>query len=107
MGNNYMNRPRQVYGGARYTARFDRYHCGCTEDVTGCGAASAAVVCPREPACDCHSPAEAAVTCVGQTVTMAYVPMQVWGDIYDVDRALCRGTLFRDLDKPFTGGRGV
>ncbi len=36
-------------------------------------------------------------------VGMFYVPMQSWGDLYDPDAALCRGTLFQDLDKPFIG----
>ncbi|MCD8119008.1 MAG: spore coat associated protein CotJA [Lachnospiraceae bacterium] len=34
---------------------------------------------------------------------MAYVPVQPWGEIYDLDKALQRGTIFADLDKPFLG----
>ncbi|MGN1081761.1 MAG: spore coat associated protein CotJA [Acutalibacteraceae bacterium] len=34
---------------------------------------------------------------------MAYVPFQQYGDLYDETRALEAGTLFADLDKPFTG----
>ena len=37
-------------------------------------------------------------------LTMAYVPIQQWGDTYDDDKALSRGTLFPDLDLPFSGG---
>ncbi len=36
------------------------------------------------------------------TVTaMAYVPYQNAGKLYAPEQALCRGTLFPDLDKPF------
>ena len=40
-------------------------------------------------------------------LTMAYVPMQKWRDIYTVDVALARGTLFSELDKPFLGRRAL
>ena len=35
------------------------------------------------------------------TVTMAYVPFQNAGELYAPEQALCRGTLFPELDKPF------
>lgn len=34
-------------------------------------------------------------------LAMAYVPIQAWGDTYTPARALCRGTLFPQLDLPF------
>ena len=34
-------------------------------------------------------------------LAMAYVPIQSWGDTYPPCRALCRGTLFPQLDLPF------
>lgn len=34
-------------------------------------------------------------------LAMAYVPIQCWGDTYTAPRALCRGTLFPQLDLPF------
>ncbi|MBQ3195078.1 MAG: spore coat associated protein CotJA [Clostridia bacterium] len=40
-------------------------------------------------------------------LAMAYVPDQCWGDLYDETLALQRGTLFADLDKPFTGRKQV
>ena len=40
-------------------------------------------------------------------LAMAYVPWQEWGALYDEEQALCRGTLFPDLDKPFLGGKQV
>lgn len=36
-------------------------------------------------------------------IAMAYVPMQKWNDVYTENDALCRGTLFPELDKPFYG----
>ena len=38
---------------------------------------------------------------------MAYVPMQKFKDIYDLDVALARGTIFAQLDKPFLGRRPI
>lgn len=42
------------------------------------------------------------------TVTMAYVPYQNAGRLYSPEQAICSGTLFPELDKPFapdcTGG---
>ena len=41
------------------------------------------------------------------SVTMAYVPFQQQPVIYDEEKtALCEGTLFPELNKPFTG-KGV
>lgn len=39
--------------------------------------------------------------------TMAYVPFQTDCSEYDAEKALCRGTLFLNLDKPFFGGKCV
>ncbi len=36
-------------------------------------------------------------------LAMAYVPMQKFENIYSVNEALTRGTLFKDLDLPFLG----
>ncbi|MBR4956081.1 MAG: spore coat associated protein CotJA [Clostridia bacterium] len=35
---------------------------------------------------------------------MAYVPWQNWSETYDNQRALCRGTIFPQLDLPFGYG---
>ena len=32
---------------------------------------------------------------------MAYVPNQSWGDLYEPEEALSKGTIFRNLDYPF------
>ncbi|MDD5949076.1 MAG: spore coat associated protein CotJA [Lachnospiraceae bacterium] len=36
-------------------------------------------------------------------IAMAYVPWQTWQNIYEPPKALMVGTIFADLDKPFTG----
>lgn len=40
-------------------------------------------------------------------LAMAYVPMQSWKTVYNNDVALNRGTLFPELDLPFTGHGGM
>jgi hypothetical protein len=37
-------------------------------------------------------------------LAMAYVPWQSWSETYDSQRALCRGTIFPQLDLPFGYG---
>ena len=37
-------------------------------------------------------------------LAMAYIPMQKFENLYSLDEALCAGTLYKDLDKPFLGG---
>lgn len=34
---------------------------------------------------------------------MAYVPWQQWKDVYDIEDALCHGTIFEELNKPYIG----
>ena len=41
----------------------------------------------------------------GMPIAMAYVPWQRYGDIYSLQRALERGTMFRELDLDFAGRR--
>lgn len=40
-------------------------------------------------------------------LTMAYVPFQTFTGVYDNATALKNGTLFPELDKPFTGKRNT
>ena len=43
-------------------------------------------------------------TCLNAcSLAMVYSPEQIWQEIYPVEKALGRGTLFRELDKPFEG----
>ena len=46
---------------------------------------------------------EGAAPVADPVLAMAYVPMQEYGVLYDPADALTAGTLFPDLDKPFTG----
>ena len=34
-------------------------------------------------------------------MAMVYAPYQTWKDIYDPQKALCKGTVFEELFKPF------
>lgn len=38
-------------------------------------------------------------------LSMAYVPWQTWGNIYKAEDALMQGTIFEELNLPFTGRR--
>lgn len=42
----------------------------------------------------------------GSSLAMVYAPWQSFEELYEPEEALCRGTLFKALDKPFCGGRG-
>ncbi len=45
--------------------------------------------------------------CMNQcVVAMAYVPLQIWNQVYDLQKALQVGTIFPELNKPFCGVRG-
>ena len=38
-------------------------------------------------------------------LAMAYVPMQSWNNVYDMAEGFYAGTIFADLNLPFTGGK--
>ncbi|MDD7113763.1 MAG: spore coat associated protein CotJA [Lachnospiraceae bacterium] len=38
-------------------------------------------------------------------LAMAYVPWQTWGNLYKPEEGLKQGTIFKDLNLPFTGRR--
>ncbi len=54
---------------------------------------------PEKETADCE---KTALPCV-MTTTMAYVPFQLDLSHYEPSEALCKGTLFSDLYKPFKG----
>lgn len=58
---------------------------------------------PAKPDCGCgiKDPLE------NLPIAMAYVPWQRWRDLYDSNKGFHRGTIFRELDKPFCGKGGV
>lgn len=41
------------------------------------------------------------------SLAMAYVPYQPFNNLYDNDAGFDRGTIFKALDLPFMGGKGV
>ena len=45
----------------------------------------------------------AAQTCSvsGCPLAMAYVPMQLWRQLYETEVGFTKGTIFMELDKPF------
>lgn len=52
----------------------------------------------REPE-KCRKPAKDPLA--GLPLAMAYVPMQEWENIYELEKGFTHGTIFRDLDFPF------
>ena len=42
-----------------------------------------------------------------RTIAMAYVPWQQFRNLYDLEQALQVGTIFAELDKPFTVRGGM
>ena len=49
-----------------------------------------------------------AVACLRSCpLAMAYIPYQNWGMLYDAEEGLKRGTIFKELDKPFIGKGAV
>lgn len=55
-----------------------------------------------KPFCSCHSGQEMK-NVDSLSLAMAYVPWQRWNQIYKPEEALMQGTIFMELDKPFTG----
>ena len=43
--------------------------------------------------------------CDAYPIAMGYVPWQEFKDLHDPDRGLHAGTIFMELEKPFTGRR--
>ncbi len=60
-------------------------------------------VCPVTNTPSCEYAVEQVSGIDGLPLAMAYVPVQKFENLYEIDAAYCAGTLFKDLDKPFTG----
>lgn len=56
-----------------------------------------------QPNCNCFPKMESAKD---MTLAMAYVPWQQYGNVFEPDKALQKGTLFPDLWKPYLGCKG-
>lgn len=46
------------------------------------------------------------VTPYAAGLAIAYVPWQYWDQTYELEKALQWGTIFPELNKPFSGKRG-
>ena len=84
--NDYMRRGQCQRTMTAAPARAEREYTGCCEET-------------QAPVC-MHDPLRA------MPVAMAYVPWQEFRDLYAVEKALHRGTIFEELDKPFSGKGG-
>ncbi len=58
----------------------------------------------NDRACSCPVPGVIPALPADAAVTMAYVPFQTDNAVYDMQKALQRGTVFPVLDKPFLAG---
>ena len=80
----------------------DRGGCRCD-----CLAPDARHACeaPRFAKCGCGEPIqEPSWGLKTQPLASVYSVLQSWNEIYDLDTALKRGTIFKELDLPFYGG---
>jgi hypothetical protein len=41
--------------------------------------------------------------CIDMVLAMAYIKRQRWGELYEPEAGLARGTVFSELDLPFMG----
>lgn len=58
-----------------------------------------------EDVCDkTEEPAETQRKCCGNSLAMVYSPYQEWKHLYEIDDGFEKGTIFKELDKPFFGG---
>lgn len=59
----------------------------------------------KHNSCGCSQP-ETCECFENMAPAMAYVPWQKYHETYKLDKALCAGTIFPELNKPFYGRRG-
>lgn len=97
--------------------KVDHVHsCGCAEKVERASTCGCAEKIKRESSCGCEEKTEYVSSCgctekavresAAFTPVMAYVPFQEWEEPFCEMEALCVGTLFPSLEKPFLGKRG-
>ena len=123
-GRNQTN-TRNRQGNMQYN-RMNRNNCGCdtpARPVDDCGCNT-----PARPAdnCGCNTPARPADNCgcndnhhphgtagcnasrydqlSGMALAMSYVPWQTFCKLYELEEALCQGTIFKELDLDFMRG---
>lgn len=56
---------------------------------------------PAPSSCGCKEKLPGVSSQAGLNLAIATVPMQDWETPYESAKALCRGTIFPGLDKPF------
>ena len=82
-----------------------RSGCGCRDmrntDQPDCGCGNARNAAPRCGGCGTD---EGGWGLHEHPLAMAYSPLQVWRNVYELETALERGTMFVELDKPFHEG---
>ncbi len=59
--------------------------------------------CRMQNQCRCETQFPKVETAKDMMVAMAYVPWQYFGEVYEPDKALKIGTIFPELNKPYTG----
>lgn len=64
--------------------------CGCKGEIYGCGVMKGHTFGVSD-----------------YPLAMVYSPLQVFESLYDKETALCRGTIFKELDLPFCGCASV
>lgn len=100
------------------TTRRGEGGCGCNDHGTttrrgedGCGCNDRTTTRRGESGCGCGEKPESTPERVswglyGYPLGMVYAPIQCFGELYDPGEGLDRGTIFRELDLPFTGKGG-
>ena len=103
---NDVRTPRDRAGGDRQrrcrecVARERRgVRCGCVEQSGAMPREDAMLSRERRSERNCRGEYERE----GISLAMVYSPYQHWRDVYDEEKGLSRGTIFRELDKPFEG----
>ena len=85
---NNMRSQRRSVQPSQSTSQAQSAACGCNRRMDGC------------PNTHDHFPED-------MPIAMAYVPWQKWQDICELREAVERGTIFKELDKPFLGKGGM
>lgn len=72
---------------------------GTRQNGCGCSRRAGNTSCPGRTSDRCRVHGEDRLA--GMPLAMAYVPMQEWRNLYDLEPGFERGTLFKELDFPF------
>lgn len=113
-GKNMNSRYNQMYRSSQLARNNQMYRTGnmnyttrqpSKKTTTDCGCRMEQSENYRHPACDCvkDSCNRATAPVDSMMIAMAYVPWQQWEDVFDYEKALCVGTIFENLDKPWVG----